>query len=486
MAAEPVWQSNYADLSDDRNVRFGAECAVCHARYVTTPVLLVAPLPVEGEPDTATARAVDEQKYRLFTDFDKAFRSITITCFRCGQAACPDCWDVDKQMCGACLAERGLIRSPSRGEPVEGPLADGFLRRAEPGRYADIGRPAWLKELLRSQSDPESPRMASTPAPASPPSGQSTYAMNASPDRHAALAEMSFPVAPPLPLDAMSFAPVPAAKIESPAGGPLGATPAPATRSDRLNGPEGVATSAMVECPRCHTVNHDFVTQCGGCGLQLIQVCPNCEKLNPGHAEECQYCRATLRRPRGWSGVNHPIVALDPLEARRRITAGPGAASAMPRTPPPNRPAPQAVPVAGPSAWTDKAQVNSRPAPRRQSPPTPVAARGAPVAAGPYPGIPLTAQHPYETGAPALAPVMDYGADSQHYRQGSRFMAAVGPLIERVFTIVLLVGIFAVVGLAAAAEASPQANQLLALYLHFDIKSHVDQLLSQLHIHLHN
>ena len=106
--------------------------------------------------------------------------------------------------------------------------------------------------------------------------------------------------------------------------------------------------------------------------------------------------------------------------------------------------------------------------------------------AGGYPAIPLAAMHPYETGAPALAPVMGYGPGELRSRHGSHIMAGVGVFVERVFTIVLLVGIFAVVGLSAAAEASPQINHLLALYLHFDIKSHVDQLLSQLHIHLHN
>lgn len=483
MSVGPVWQANYADLCDDRYVRFGAECVVCHARYMTVPVPLAVPIPADREPDPTTIQALDEQKYEMFNAFDTAFRSITILCYRCGQPACPDCWDVDKQMCGACVAERGLIRSPHRGGPGDGPLADGYLRRAEPGQYSEVARPAWLKELLRAQADPDAARAAHLTAPplAAPvarPAPRPEGADQRGPSVDLDTAAMSYPRAPTLHFERHTFEPPPTAKMQANGGA---AYVAPDVRAEKLNGPEGEATSGMVECPRCGAANYDFVTQCSGCGLQLIQVCPICEKLNPGHVERCLHCHAALNRPAGWSDVANPIVSLQPEVARKRMTARPAVA-----TPPPATPQPRQAPI-----WRDEppAAPPAR-APRRNRTLSP------PAAAIDFPAQPLMAsafagaatsmdgRHPYETAGPSLQPVLGYDGHEPPLPPGARIVTAVATIVERLFAAALVIALFGIVGSIAAAEASPQANHALTQLLHFDIKSHVDALLAMLHLHL--
>lgn len=473
MAEGAVWQPNYVDLSDDRTVRFGADCVVCGARYVTVPVSLIAPLPLDGEPDPATAQAIDEQKYQFFNEFDSAFRSITIACFRCGQPACPDCWDVDKQMCGSCVAERNLIRSPHRGEPVDGPLAQGFLRRIEPGRYSEVGRPTWLKELLRAQSDPDAARMvglmtpppAGSPAQAAPPPSFPPPALD--------VTETGYLHPPALNMDHPSFEPPPTHKMEANAPTPR---PAPTPAVDPLNGPEGTATSGFMQCPRCGEANYDFVTQCSGCGLQLIQICPVCERLNPGHAERCQSCDAPLERPRGWSGVNRPIVSMEPQQARRRISGRPAT--------PPIAPAPQ---VRQPLAWDDDPTPDIAHIPPFQSFEAPVLVGGysqprmaSAVAVAPRPD----GRHPYESTGPAMRPDMLYDGSEAAPSWRAQAATTITAILERMMTLGLIAVLFVVVGAVAASEASPQANHTLSAILHFDIKSHVDLLLNLLQIHL--
>src|SRR6516225_8969413 len=121
MGAAPEWQANYVDLCDDRTLSFGAECVVCQARYVSATVPLVAAPPVDGPPDATIGRAINDQKMRVFTEFDQDYRSILLSCARCGMPSCPDCWDVDRRMCGACVADAGLMRSPPLGGPAQGP-----------------------------------------------------------------------------------------------------------------------------------------------------------------------------------------------------------------------------------------------------------------------------------------------------------------------------------------------------------------------------
>jgi hypothetical protein len=475
MASSSVWQPNYRDLSDDRTISFGAECYVCQARYVSTPEPMVAPLPLDGEPDPATARAIEAQKQELFAEFDYAFRSITIVCFRCGNPACPDCWDVDKQMCGACVAARGLIRSPHRGEPADGPLADGLLRRAEPGQYSEIARPPWLKELLRAQSDPEAAQRAQLTAP------PSLGGHHPQPAVIPTVEANTYSRVPSIQSDRPVFEPQPTARLEAaamrPAKGP--ATP------DNLGGPEGEATSGMVECPRCGAANYDFVTQCSGCGLQLIQICPQCERLNPGHVEQCQQCGTRLTRPAGWSGVHEHIQPMEPAEARRRATAAPAPIAAAWQ--PMRRPTPE--------AWQAEARDEhpgrSGHSGRRQG--------GAPAAAFAQPaagvlevaavrsvvaGDMLTSPHPYETMGPALQPVMGYAEHEERPARGLQVAQTVAAVVERLFTVVLLLCVFAIIGVITAAEASPSANATLSAFLHYDVKTHLDSLLALLHIHL--
>ena len=484
MASRSEWKPSYRDLSDDRTISFGAECYVCHARYVSAPQPMVSPLPVDHDPDQDLARAIEAQKHELFAEFERAFHSITIICFRCGNPACPDCWDVDKQMCGACVAARGLIRSPHRGEPAEGPLADGFLRRAEPGEYSEVARPHWLKDLLRAQSDPSAAHLAHLTAPP-------RVGAQALQPRDSARSNMeTYSRVPAIEQERPVFDPLPTTKISASTATPL---PGPAT-PDTLNGPEGEATSGMVTCPRCGTANYDFVTQCSGCDLQLIQICPTCERLNPGHLEKCEQCGGHLTRPAGWSGVHHQIERIDPSEGRRRATAGPARISASWS---PGRDAASAawssaqLPEAGGAAGGHDRQRPSRSSRRATAAPgagfadpSPPAvlevASVRPVAVGDM----VTSPHPYETAGPTWQPVMAYDMREPGAARGVRIAQSLAFALERLFTLAVLCLVFALVGAIVMSELSPIANAQLTAYLHFNLKAHVDALLALLNVHL--
>src|SRR5260221_10731570 len=182
MPVEPAWAANSLRLRGVRGVGLRSRCVVCGARFVTAD-MQIPPGALAAPPDSPQARALDEQKYRFFVELASAFRELAIECFRCERTACPDCWDDDNGMCGACVETHRLPRSPQRGQLMSGPLADGRLRRIEPGQFSDASRPGWLNQLLASQpqgstlnrlqsgvSDAEWERVLGAAMPAPPPS----------------------------------------------------------------------------------------------------------------------------------------------------------------------------------------------------------------------------------------------------------------------------------------------------------------------------
>jgi hypothetical protein len=474
MGVAPEWQANYADLCDDRTLSFGAECIVCQARYVSAAVPLSTALPADGPPDAATSRAIQDLKRRVYSEFDQDYRSILLTCARCGMPSCPDCWDVDRQMCGRCVADAGMMRSPPLGGPAQGALAAGTLRRSQAGRYSEVGRPAWLKELLRTQNGAAS--AADGP-------GESGGDLRLFFDP----VEATYPLVAPLPAQQAGIEPPPTEKM--PASAPPGPTlQIPGT--GRLVAPEGEATSEIVACPRCNTPNYDFVTQCANCGLQLIQKCASCQHLNPADAQVCQFCEMPLLRPTGWTSVSGAIAPLNSEVGRRRMT---------------QRPAPAETVVARPqvrqrASWSDEldggGDEERQPAPQRQHrsggprrqtrapaqallTPEPAPMEIAPVS---FAGA-AQVHHPYEvSGVAELTPILDDGSRHEAMRQTQQVIGDVVALVERTLVALLLLGLFAVVGVVTAAETSTQANLALLGVLHFDIKAHVDQLLSSLHL----
>jgi ribosomal protein L37E len=497
MGAAPEWQANYVDLCDDRTLSFGAECVVCQARYVSATVPLSSGLPFDGAPDPDTARSINDQKLRVFTEFDQDYRSILLTCARCGTPSCPDCWDVDRQLCGACVADAGLMRAPPLGGPAQGPLAAGTLRRSQPGRYSEVGRPAWLKELLGNQSGDGGPgEAAQGSAPA-----DSTADVRLFVDP----AESTYPLVTPLPVQDAGIEPPPTDKLFA-STEPAAAQPMEST--GRLVTPEGQATSDISMCPRCGTPNYDFVTQCASCGLQLIQICPSCQRLNPADAKVCQVCATSLQRPMGWTSVSRTIEPVDPDVARPRISAGPAPAEpvlARPQVrqraswsdelhdeapvavpPPPPRPErrpaePRSVPPTPPR------HERRSPAPLRQTRPptyTAIAPEPAPMEFAPASfASPSRTPHPYDIpGVAELMPIIDDGRRQEQARQTQQMIGEVVALVERTLVVALLIGLFVVVGVATAAETSTATNQALLHALHFDVKAHVDQLLNSLHV----
>ncbi|HLJ81020.1 MAG TPA: hypothetical protein VKT52_06000, partial [Ktedonobacterales bacterium] len=328
--SQPVWQSNYVDLCEESTVRFGAACVICGARYATPVEAIARELVLSAAPGSALAQELADLKYQRFTEFDGAFRELSITCYRCGRAACPDCWDDDNRMCAECVASRGLTRSPRVGPPGRSPLQDGRLERVAAGRHSDVGRPAWLNNLLES----EAARVGYMP-PAVPPAPRYNDANGASmPNGHDGL-DAGASLTPPMP---MPFAPVDSDLL---AGEPTNRMPTPGSAMGMsgepedwafapMGGPadyehfetsEGSATSNMVSCPRCGTANYDFVTRCTVCQLQLIQICPACEKLNAGHVKVCEFCGASMERPQGWSGVQDAIKPVPPEEVSQKRRA---------------------------------------------------------------------------------------------------------------------------------------------------------------------
>jgi hypothetical protein len=480
MGAAPEWQANYVDLCDDRTLSFGAECVVCQARYVSATVPLLAAMSFDGRPDPQTEGAISDQKLRVFTEFDQDYRSILLACTRCGMPSCPDCWDVDRQVCGACVADAGLMRSPPLGGPAQGPLAAGTLRRSAPGLYSEVGRPAWLKELLRTQG---SAGEAATGGTAESGSDMRVFLDPV---------DATYPLVAPLPANRIGIDPAPTDKF--PAGIEPGPLPDPTPTmlgTERLLTPEGQATSDIIACPRCNTPNYDFVTQCANCGLQLIQVCAKCRHLNPADAQVCQFCETPLLRPNGWTSVTRSIEPVKPDEARRRMT---------------ERPAPAEAVVARPqvrqrASWSDELHVEApratpppatrrekRSAGPRREPRAPARAvltpEPAPMEMAPahYAG-PVLTPHPYDTsGVRELMPIMGDSGRQETAPRSHQMIGDVVALMERTIVVLLLLGLFTVVGVITAAETSSQADLALRGVLHFDVKAHVDQLLNSLHL----
>src|SRR5437879_1489295 len=102
MAAEPVWQPNYVDLGDERSIRFGAQCVVCDARYATPGEFINQLLIRDAIPDSELQHEIQDAKRYMFREFGSAYSGMLVMCYRCQRPACPDCWDDDNKMCGAC------------------------------------------------------------------------------------------------------------------------------------------------------------------------------------------------------------------------------------------------------------------------------------------------------------------------------------------------------------------------------------------------
>jgi hypothetical protein len=233
------------------------------------------------------------------------------------------------------------------------------------------------------------------------------------------------------------------------------------------------------------------VTQCANCGLQLIQVCAECQHLNPADAQICQFCNTSLRRPTGWTSVTRSIEPMNPDEGRRRMTARPAQAEAVVARPQVRQraswsdeldaEAPQAAPPS--PTRREKRSFGPRREPRVAAravlTPEPAPMEVAPAA---FAGLVHT-PHPYETsGVRELLPIMGDPVQRESARQTHLIIGDIVALVERTIVVVLLLGLFVVVGVVTAAETSSQANLALRGALHFDVKAHVDQLLNALHI----
>lgn len=446
--SEPSWQPNYIDLSEGDAIRLGAECVVCGARYVT-PSRTIDPLLVTAAlPGSSLERDLSELRFQFFKDFDTAFRDICITCYRCGRAACPDCWDEDNRMCGECVAKRELVRSPRHGPPVTGPLVDGRLERVATGRFGDAGRPPWLAQLLEAQAAMGGANgVGVSGTAASLPPGfiapQIARRESHGPGIAGESTGFGMPTSKAFAEGSGSFVEEPTLRqsvVDDPAQPARRTSAGPALSSVEgdFQTPEGTATSKMVTCPRCGTANYDFVTRCTACQLQLIQICPLCEKLNPGHVRQCEHCGSPLDQPKEWSGIQMTIQAVPP-DAVREIHNGMRTTGAPPRkpTPPPVQRAPR-------SSRRLRALFG-----------------GAGVAD-------QTTQYgtPGATDAPGLVTV----------------------IMERVVSLVLAAGILLLIAGIAAAEISTRADLFIKSLIHVDIREAIAQLIQQMQVilqHLH-
>jgi hypothetical protein len=465
MALEPAWQRNYVDLSDDRVIRFGARCVVCGARFVTAD-MQIPPGALAAAPDSPQARALDEQKYRFFVEFDGAFRELAIECFRCERTACPDCWDDDNGMCGACVETHRLPRSPQRGQLMSGPLADGRLRRVEPGQFSDASRPGWLNQLLASQpqgstlnrlqsgvSEAEWERVlgaanpAPPPAPAPAPSLPAPYAP-----------PLPAPYAPPAPPHVPFAGPPRPSTTQEPAARTSTVTPPPAfdgaSRASSIppaglpyfESPENRAPSNMVACPNCGTANFDFVTNCTVCQMPLIQICSVCDKLSPGNARQCEHCGAPLNRPQGWANAQAPVTRLPAEETRNH------ADRAAPPKPKRNR-------------------ITGRRAAKQEPPPVPDAAAFAAVTAiPPTPATPALAADAVPSLQIDSQSALDLSLPLRHEEAPRGVLEEIVAVVERVSTIVLWIIVLGVAGIVIACELSPGVNATLRGVLHIDIQ----------------
>lgn len=435
--AEPTWLPNYVDLSDGETMRLGAECAICGARY-TTPVEQLDPLLLAAAlPGSSLERDLSELRFAFFRRFDAAFKDICVTCYRCGRAACPDCWDEDNRMCGECVASRGLVRSPQHGLPVTGPLVDGRLERVTPGKYGEAGRPDWLSQLLDAQAAMVSAGTSAAAASGgvSPPQGFIAPQFERRASHGPAPAERS--PAFDLPASALfgvegsgslaEEATLHHAAVDDlpPSGRRISGGPALSADASAFDTPEGTATSNMVTCPRCGTANYDFVTRCTACQLQLIQICPLCEKLNPGHVRLCEYCGSPMAQPKGWSGVQAAIQAV-PREAVREIHNG-------------------------------------------------TRTTGAPVRAQTAPPVQRAPRSSRRLRALFGATDAQGGGGAEDQVNPGGVTAGVPLFAERLLSFALAALILLLLGAVAAAELSIRANVFIASLIHVDVRSTIAQ-----------
>jgi hypothetical protein len=474
MALDPMWQSNYVDLSDERTIRFGGWCIVCGARYVAPDEPLDSALPHSPPPGSAAARAIEEAKFRAFVEFDAAFREMTVECYQCEHLACPDCWDEDNRMCGACVQTHGLPRSPQRGLRA-GPLADGRLRRMEPGQYSDASRPGWLNQLLAAQ--PQAGMNGGQPGATDAmwrglssiaPGGGAAYEPAAAPYSAPGPTASSFatgPTGPTGPTASIASATLPPQPQPQTSQAPYGtngyAGPSGMATHDFMAA-EGRATSNMVQCPRCRTANYDFVTRCTVCQLQLIQICPLCERLNPAHAPICEACGSPLDRPPGWTGIQAPIVPLSTNQARKGKNNGSTGSRPWRRIlthrPKQGNAGPQpAAPLNG-RAYTAAAASAGPPSS------TPVPNSSGTWAVSAQAGSAMTMAS--NTGAHAAANPLDSGFDQE---QAGALRIALD-VSERIASLLLWGAILVLVGGIVAALVSPHADVVIKGIIHVDIR----------------
>lgn len=453
--SEPTWQPNYIDLSEGDSIRLGAQCVICGARYVTPPQLIDPMLITAAMPGSPLERDLSELRFQLFKNFDVAFRDICITCYRCGRTACPDCWDEDNRMCGACVASRGLVRSPHHGLPVTGPLVDGRLEQVAKGQFSDAGHPQWLSQLLDAQAAlvaataPDGADAASSLPPgfiAPQVARRESHGPTPKGEFIGISSLIDFPVAGE---GLGSFVEEPTlrqAAINEPARSAryISAGPVFATAAVEFGRPEGKATSSMVTCPRCGTANYDFVTRCTACQLQLIQICPRCEKLNPGHVRQCEHCGTPLNQPRGWSEIEVPIQAVPP-EAVREIHNGTrttGAPLPLRQTPPPAQPA-QRVQRAPRSSRRLRAF--------------------------------------FGDSSIHASQLVSYGEPG-----GSGWLSLLLLIVERFFTLAFVAAILLGIAGIVAAELSTQADVLIKSLIHVDVRETIAQFVQQMQLLLHH
>lgn len=490
MPATPAWQPHYADLCDDRAVRFGLECPICGARYATPGVAIEVARAAMQTLDNPFPPSIEDVKLAAFAEFDASVRELLIECFRCQRQACPGCWDHDNHMCGECVLNRGLARAPGRGFGGFAPLNDGRLERLSPGRFSDAEQPPWLKQLLATHAaEAQRPPASAREAVPTPNNMVQLWMRGAVTTGELTLRPV--PDAPhtargPLSEDMVALAPtvrhvalIEPDALHAPGGGGERAratmlAPERAAISSgglrSFTAREGSATSNMVECPRCHTSNYDFVTRCTNCQLQLIQICPVCEKLNSGNATTCEFCGSPLERPRGWSEI-YPAVSMGMGEpsAADLLAHLPSLAAAAP-----SRPANEAkrrpTPVRPPLPGYPPMPAN---APRSTFPPVP-------VNMPPSPGVPAFATD----GAfpPDLAPLRDEpsalpkGEPAARDGVAWRLLAA----LERVVSAALLLGIVALVGALVAAEVSSGVNGALRQFTGVDVRVMLGQFIEQM------
>lgn len=481
MTATPAWQPYYADLCDDHSVRFGLECPICGARYATPGVAIEVARAAMQTLNNPFPPAIEDVKLAAFAEFDVSVRELLIECFRCQRQACPGCWDHDNRMCGECVLGRGLTRSPGRGFGGFAPLSDGRLERLSPGRFSDAEQPPWLKQLLAthtadaqrpSVSAREAARMSSSMVQLWMQGTVTTGELTLRP-----VPDVPHTARGPLDEDMVALAPtvrhVALIDPDVPGGERARAAMAAPERAAVTSGGlrnftsrEGSATSNMVECPRCHTSNYDFVTRCTNCQLQLIQICPVCEKLNGGNATACEFCGSPLERPRGWSEI-YPTVSMGEPSAAEILAHLPSLEAAAPSRPA-NRPS---APVRPPLPNYPPAPAN---APRSTFPPASVSAPS------PSPSVPAFATDgafPPDLASPldepsALAMGEAVARDSVVWR----LFAA----LERVVTAALLLGIVALVGALVAAEVSTGVNGALRQLTGVDVQVMLGQFLAQM------